>query len=362
MSRVERKLPQDSCLSLRYQQEHGAPLLAQPKETTSTHTIFETPHHILKIPIENQFISLETGKRYLHKERDKLLEIIDDEEFEVCVCPIFLGTKAKRLGEKNSTPQTATKALILPRFSPEQHMAQKVLSQAGEGRLSQELSGHIKAGIDMIFDYHQAQERTPEDENRARFPSFWRERLTPDFKVLKNKGKVDIENLEGLIHGNYQFLTHPKIRAAVEQAIENGMIKKSHGDFKLDNTYLGDGIVGQKGKLYPLDPAVNPVWETNDLRSEIAYWLLQFNSYDPNKFNQVLQIANQKYQELMGANLISDPMFWFGLNHRAIIEAVGASCNGDKAIAEKYIKMAKNFLSYANGLAVIKRHNEKHLQ
>jgi aminoglycoside phosphotransferase family enzyme len=246
-------------------------------------------------------------------------------------------------------------ALKMKRFADEQRM-DKLLTA---GDLSEESA---QKAVSMIIDYHRGLPVTENANKRGEAGYFKNQVMEKDLDLAlslisreeQGNGEVSAfyKQIEALKKNEGFFLEQRS--ADFTQAIENEMVKNAHGDPKLTNCFVSDGSVGKEGEVYFLDAiAFNDDWSCGDLRSEIAYFLLQFDFEKPDEFDYWLRVAAAAYGKKTGDyTLLSQPLFWFYLNYRAWVEGkvalLEAEANPKRfKDAEKYFGMAEKYLRKA---------------
>ncbi len=254
-------------------------------------------------------------------------------------------------------------ALKMVRFPDKQRM-DKVLKR---GDLSAET---VQTAVGMIIDYHRSLEVTEDASQRGEANHFKARVMEPDLglilHLIEGGGLFNGEGEAVALQIQVELLREREREFLDERvgdftrAIELGMVKNAHGDTKLTNCFVSDGSIGRAGEVYFLDAiAFRDDWSCGDLRSEIAYFLLNFDFERTQEFNSWLKIVAEEYDnKLADANgsLLKQPLFWFYLNYRAWVEAkvalLEAGENSDRLNdAKKYLNMAEKYLHKAFDLA-----------
>ncbi|MFC1711311.1 hypothetical protein ACFLZ1_01860 [Patescibacteria group bacterium] len=247
-------------------------------------------------------------------------------------------------------------ALKMKRFPKERRM-DKMLKA---GTLKPQ---HIADAVHRIIDQYDRFSRLEEDYAQALATDI--DNIIADtfsFDYMQNVlGVILDRDKVGLIEvGTRTFLTEHK--PDLQRALQDGSIKYSHGDTKILNIYVGDGEVGDKDKCYILDAiSFKDEWCLNDLLSDLAYFAIYFDVEKYLDFPQNLEVIDEAYKQRTGSDLglQENPMFWFYLNYRAMvqakvaaIEAVNAETEGKDALdkqdeAEELMSLGAFYLAKA---------------
>jgi len=322
------------------------------------------------IPVRFNYLNGEVDKgRDINKDCQEdvylgvmVVEFIQDGDSNTTLREVPQEELSLRLRQGDLTNWDAV--LKMKRFPQERGMKEMLLA---DGNVLQDQ--HVADAVEKIINYNQRLDQLPSDkkdeinENVDQVIA-----KTFSFDFLKNtlSPVLDVARVSAVQAGTVGFLADNK--EMLQQRVDCGLVKIGHGDTKILNIFVGNGTVGDRDKCYFLDAiAFKDEWCLNDLLSELAYFLVYFNFYKPEEFDYWFNVVDQKYQEMTGNDsLFQDPLFWFYLNYRAMVQAKVAAIEvinepqdsakiADKTDeANEFLALAEKYLAKAQELSLVK--------